>query len=79
MNYTTFATNSNFLIPSFFATYVEDLRYFKLWTQLDQRFTPSGCKEKGIKKFELMEKDEFVSVGGGGIIYLFSLSTIVHR
>ena len=57
-----FATNSDFLIAISLQPNFVNLRYFKLWIMLDQiglkyhRFTSSGCKDIGIRKFEFVAK-----------------------
>ena len=60
------ATNLDFLNPISLQFNVGDLWYFKLWILLDVdslkywRFTPSGCKDIGIRKSELVAKTQFL-------------------
>ena len=62
-----FATNSNFLIPLSLQPNVVELRYFKLRIRFDQKpkfeiksFTPPGCIDIGIRKFELVPKTQLL-------------------
>ena len=54
-----FATNSDFLIPIYVQPNVFDLRHFKRSNSLSlkyHRFTPSGSKDIGIRKFEFVKR-----------------------
>ena len=66
-----FATNSDFLASISLRPDVVDLRYSKIWTLFDQivivwnqRFTTSGCKDIGIRKFEFEAKSQFLFLNG---------------
>ena len=61
-----FATNSDLLISISLLHNVVDPEYFKLWIPVDQilykRFTPSGCKDIGIRILSLLQKLNSISV-----------------
>ncbi len=63
-----FATNSKIIIPTFVQPDVEELWYLKLWIIWNneslslkyERFTTSGFKEIGIRKFEFAATTQFL-------------------